>query len=50
MKRNFESWLSTFRESISNYSYYTDFEKVYAGVDNIKIELNILNALIGSIS
>ena len=48
MKRNFESWLSTFRESISNYSYYTDFEKVYAGVDNIKIELNILNALIGS--
>lgn len=48
MKRNFEEWLTSFRESIADYSYYVDFEKVYQNVDNIKIELNILNSLIGS--
>lgn len=48
MKRNFTEWLSTFRDSIATYSYYIDFEKVYGNVDNIKIELNILNSLIGS--
>lgn len=48
MKRNFNNWLSKFRNSIANYGYYVDFEKVYKNVDKIKIELNILNALIGS--
>lgn len=48
MSRNFEEWLSGFRNSIANYGYYTDFEKVYNNVDNIKIELNILNSLVGS--
>lgn len=47
MKRDFEKWLECFCESISNYSYYTDFEKVYSNVEKIKIELNILNSLIG---
>ncbi len=46
--RNFSTWLSSFRDSIANYEYYIDFEKVYRNVDNIKIELNILNSLIGS--
>jgi type II restriction enzyme len=46
--RNFEEWLAKFRPSISSYSYYIDFEKVVRNVDEIKIELNILNALIGS--
>jgi len=46
--RDFEMWLSKFRASISNYGYYVDFDKVYRNVDAIKIELNILNALIGS--
>ena len=36
------------RDSISTWKYYTDFEKVYRNVDAIKIELNILNSLIGS--
>lgn len=36
------------RESINEYTYYTDFEKVYRNVDSIKLELNILNYLIGS--
>lgn len=48
MSRNFEEWLSCFRNSIANYGYYTNFEKVYNNVDNIKIELNILNSLVGS--
>lgn len=48
MKRNFNNWLSKFRSSIANYSYYVDFEKVYRNVDGIKVELNILNSLIGS--
>lgn len=48
MPRNFEEWLATFKESIANYAYYTDFEKVYANIETIKIELNILNSLIGS--
>ena len=48
MKRDFYKWLDTFRESIATYSYYVDFEKVYENVDSIKVELNILNSLIGS--
>ncbi len=48
MIRIFEEWLSSFRKSIASYSYYTDFEKVYKNVEDIKIELNILNSLIGS--
>lgn len=48
MSRNFEEWLSGFRNSIANYGYYTNFEKVYNNVDDIRIELNILNSLVGS--
>lgn len=46
--RNFDDWLSNFRASISGYDYYIDFEKVVRNVDGIKVELNILNSLIGS--
>lgn len=48
MKRNFNEWLDSFHDSIADYKYYVDFEKVFKNVDNIKIELNILNSLIGS--
>lgn len=48
MSRDFEEWLNQFKFSISGYKYYIDFEKVYRNVENIKIELNILNSLIGS--
>jgi type II restriction enzyme len=47
-KRNFNDWLKNFKHSISTYSYYVDFSKVYKNVNAIKIELNILNSLIGS--
>lgn len=46
--RDFNTWLSGFRDSIADYGYYIDFDKVHRNVDNIKIELNILNSLIGS--
>ena len=48
MNRNFNVWLSGFRDSIADYGYYIDFEKVHRNVDGIKVELNILNSLIGS--
>ena len=44
----FVQWFSTFRQSINGYRYYTDFEKVYENVERLKIEINILNSLVGS--
>ena len=46
--RDFMTWLSSFRDSIADYGYYIDFEKVHRNVNSIKVELNILNSLIGS--
>ena len=46
--RDFDIWLSGFRPSIADYSYYVDFNKVFRNVDAIRIPLNILNSLIGS--
>ncbi|MGI6608472.1 MAG: DpnII family type II restriction endonuclease [Erysipelotrichaceae bacterium] len=48
VKRNFNKWLANFRDSIADYGYYIDFEKVHRNVEKIKVELNILNSLIGS--
>lgn len=48
MARDFNVWLSDFRDSIADYGYYIDFEKVHRNVNGIKVELNILNSLIGS--
>lgn len=48
MNRDFSQWLSKFKSSISNYSYYVDFDKIYEQADRYKVELNILNSLIGS--
>lgn len=45
---DFMTWLSDFRGSIADYGYYIDFEKVHRNVEGIKVELNILNSLIGS--
>lgn len=48
MNREFNKWLSNFMTSIADYGYYADFPKVHRNVDKIKVELNILNSLIGS--
>ena len=48
MNRNFTEWLGTFKDNISDYKYYINFEKVYRNVEENKIEFNILNSLVGS--
>lgn len=48
MKRNFIEWLGTFKDNISDYKYYINFEKVYRNVEENKVEFNILNSLLGS--
>lgn len=48
MKRNFNDWLDKFRESIADYDYYIDFPKIHKNIDTIRVELNILNTLVGS--
>ena len=48
MNRDFNQWLGKFKSSISNYGYYVDFEKIYKSAEKYKVELNILNSLIGS--
>ena len=45
--RDFNEWLFTMRDSINGYDYYVDFPKVFANVEKINVELNILNSLIG---
>lgn len=47
-EKSFDEWLSTFSNNIATFSYYTDFRKVYKNVEAIKVELNMLNSLIGS--
>lgn len=48
MKRNFIEWLGTFKDNISDYKYYINFEKVYKNVKENKVEFNMLNSLLGS--
>ena len=48
MNKDFNQWLSTFRDTIANYTYYVDFDTVYKNLDKVKVELNILNSLVGS--
>ena len=46
--RDFNAWLSGVRDSIADYKYYVDFAKVHRNVEDVKVELNILNSLVGS--
>lgn len=46
--RDFNAWLSGFRDSIADYKYYVDFAKVHRNVEDVKVELNILSSLVGS--
>ena len=48
MKRQFKDWFNEFTDSIATYEYYTDFNVVYKNIDKLKVELNIMNSLIGS--
>lgn len=46
--RDFNEWLTTMTDTIADWTYYTDFPKIYDNVEKIKIPLNIMNSLIGS--
>ncbi|CAM4150977.1 type II restriction endonuclease [Erysipelothrix inopinata] len=48
MIRDFDEWLMNFKNTIVDWDYYVNFPKVYSNVESIKVELNILNSLIGS--
>ncbi|NLZ64770.1 MAG: restriction endonuclease [Clostridiales bacterium] len=48
MKRDFNKWLKTFRKSIANYSYYTDYNTAYKNIEKVKREIDLLNSLVGS--
>ena len=48
MERNFAEWLLTFTDSIADYKYYIDFETIYKNANKYKVELNIINSLVGS--
>ena len=48
MKRNFAEWLLTFTYIIADYKYYIDFETIYRNAEEHKLELNMMNSLIGS--
>ena len=48
MTRNFAEWLLTFTDSIADYKYYIDFETIYKNANKYKVELNIINSLVGS--
>jgi type II restriction enzyme len=46
--KNFDEWIKTFTNTNRTYSYWVDFDKVVRNAETVKIELNILNSLIGS--
>lgn len=48
MKRSFKELITNLKKTIVDYSYYVDFKKILKNIENYKIELNILNSLIGS--
>lgn len=48
MMRDFIIWLNSMKACINSYDYYVDFPKVYQNMETLRIELNILNSLIGS--
>lgn len=48
INRDFNNWISNFQGSIADFKYYIDFNTVYKNAELYKVELNILNSIIGS--
>lgn len=48
LHRDFNAWLSTFRETIADYTYFTDFGKVITNTNAIRRQLSLMNSLLGS--
>ena len=48
MNRDFNTWLSGFRDSIADYGYYIDFEKVHRNLDSVKLAVSVIGLSGGS--
>lgn len=48
MNRDFDKWIAKFKNNITSYDYFVNYAKVIENVEKVKVELNILNSLIGS--
>lgn len=48
MKRDFNDWIQNFRESIADFNYYVDYDKVMDELNDYTDELNLMNTLCGS--
>lgn len=46
--RDFKKWLAELKVGIADFGYYVNFQKVYGNKEKYKVELNALNAIIGS--
>jgi len=47
--RDFDKWLNSFQNTNRTYEYWVDYAKVIKNADKLKVELHILNSLIGSL-
>ena len=47
LKRDLDEIMSTLKDTIADYGYYVDFEKVYQNVDDVIVPLKLLESLVG---
>lgn len=47
MKKDFQKLIKTLQESIITWDYFSDFDKAYKNSFKLKVQLNILNSLLG---
>lgn len=48
MKRNFETWLSTMKDSIASWDYYVDFKKINEKMNSYRKYISLFNTLFES--
>lgn len=48
MKKEFNSWLETFSETLAGWDYYSDFDKAYSNIDKKKEQIEKLKSLVNS--
>ncbi|MBR3091233.1 MAG: type II restriction endonuclease [Bacteroidetes bacterium] len=47
-KRLFSEWIETFTDTIANYNYFIDFQSICNNADKYKLEINMMNSLVGN--
>lgn len=48
MKKSFDEFIDSLIETNRDLAFYCDFDKIKSSVDKVRVQLNILNSLIGS--